>query len=231
MLYEPINTKKNYEKIIDQIIEMIKRKQLQPGDKLDSIEKLAAQFHVSRSVIREALSGLRTMGLVHIRQGEGTFIADFHASSISLPITTALLMKKENIIELLEVRKILEAGAVRLAALHRTDEDILELKKALLGMKENQLNEKKDYDFHYLIVKASRNTMLINLLRSISEIMIETIRDAQKIILESEINEKKLIKEHELIFKAIKHNQPDQAEKHMLIHLEGVEKSLSPYIN
>lgn len=232
MSYEPIKTKKNYEIVMDQIISMIQTKQLLPGEKLDSIEKLASYFNVSRSVIREAFSGLRAMGLVHIQQGEGTFIADFHASMVSLPITTALLMKKEDIKELFEVRKILEVGAARLAALHHSEQDIIQIEQLLNEMtKSGNLDEKTDFDFHFSIVQASHNKMLMNLLSSISEIMIETIHDAQKIILASEKNGIKLIKEHGLIYDAIKNRQPEQAEKRMLAHLEGVEKSLAPYIN
>ena len=85
MVYKPIQRKKSYEKVIDQIVQMIKNKQLKPGDKLDSIENLATQFEVSRSVIREALSGLRAMELIDIQQGEGTFIKNFNASSIAKP--------------------------------------------------------------------------------------------------------------------------------------------------
>ena len=231
MLYEPISSKKNYEKVIEQIISMLKQKKLKAGDRLDSIEKLAKNFGVSRSVIREALSGLKAMGLVHIQHGEGTFIADFNANSISLPITTALLMKKEDIKELIEVRKILEVGAVRLAALHHTKEDIIQIDQAILDMKSNQLDEKTDYHFHLLIIKSSKNKMLMNLLQSISKMMIETIRDAQEIILESEEKKKSLINEHELIYEAIKKKQPEQAAKYMMQHLENVEKSLSPYIH
>lgn len=232
MQYEPIKRKKNYEVVMEQIISMIRSKHLQPGEKLDSIEKLSHYFNVSRSVIREALSGLKAMGLVDIQQGEGTFIADFKASSISLPVTTALLMKKEDIKELFQVRKILEVGAVRLAAHNCSEENMIQIKQVLIEMKKNnKLDEEADFNFHYQIVRASQNMMLINLLSSISEIMIETIRDAQKIMFDSEINEIKLIKEHELIYEAIKNKLPDQAEKYMLSHLEGVERSLAPYIN
>lgn len=231
MAYEPIKTKKNYEMVIDQIISMIQTKQLLPGEKLDSIETLANNFNVSKSVIREAFIGLSSMGLVRIQQGEGTFIANFQSSMGALPITTALLMKREDIKELFEVRKILEVGAVRLAAIHHSDQDIIRIEKSLHDMtRSGSLDEKNDFDFHFSIVLASQNKVLKNLLTSISDIMIETIYDAQKIILASNNNELKLIKEHELIYKAIKSRQPDQAEKHMLAHLLGVEKSLAPYI-
>lgn len=231
MQYNPIKSKKRYEKIMDQIISMIKTQQLHPGEKIDSIEKLSKQFQVSTSVIREALSGLKAIGLVNIQQGEGTFINNFNATSISLPITTALLRKREDIQELFEVRKIMEVGAVRLAAHHHTQKDLINIEKALLLMNESDtFNEKADYNFHYQIVKASHNKMLINLLRSISDIMIETIRNAQKVILSSDVKEVKLQEEHELIFKALQEKQPEQAEYYMLKHLEGVERSLTPFL-
>ncbi len=231
MEYTTINSKTSYEKVIDHIILMVKSGKLAPGDRLESIEKLAEKFGVSRSVIREALTGLRMMGLVQIQHGEGTFIADSTHTSFSLPLTTMLFMKKEDIKELLEVRKILEAGAVRLAASYRTTEDLQKLEQVLKEMKNNQLNEKADYQFHYLIIQASQNKMLRNLLQSISDVMIETIHDAQKIILQEEETSESLIKDHELIYQAIKHQQPNQAENHMLQHIEKVEQFLDPYIN
>ncbi|MEI3604138.1 FadR/GntR family transcriptional regulator [Pseudogracilibacillus sp. SE30717A] len=231
MEYTAINTKKSYEKIIDHIVSMIKKGQLQPGERLESIEKLASNFGVSRSVIREALTGLRMMGLVHIQHGEGTFIANFNHASLSIPVTASIIMKKEDIKELLEVRKILESGAVRLAALHHTQEDIQKIEQAIDEMKNNQLDETADYHFHYLIIQASQNKMLMSLLESISKIMIETIHDAQKIILNKEETAEPLIKDHELIYQAIINKQPDQAEKYMLQHLKRVETFLEPYIN
>ena len=64
---------------------MIKTGELKPGDRLDSVEQLAEIFDVSRSAVREALSGMRAMGLVVMRQGEGTFVTKFDAVNFSLP--------------------------------------------------------------------------------------------------------------------------------------------------
>src|SRR5699024_5861997 len=106
--YKPIKQKKIYEEVADAVIDSIKNGYLKPGDKLDSVAKLAENFRVSQSVIREALSGLRAMGLIHMRQGEGTYVTTYDASRFSLPVTTAFLMKKEDVKELFEVRRILE---------------------------------------------------------------------------------------------------------------------------
>jgi len=223
-MIKPIKTRKSYEAVIEQIIDFIRHKKLLPGDKLDSIDILANRFGVSRSVVREALTSLRAMGLIHIVQGEGTFIKDFDAASISIPVTSGLLMKKENVKELFEVRKILEVGAVELAAITRTANDVEKMKLALDAMKENtnSLNEKTDYHFHYEIVKATKNDMLLHLLRSISEIMMETMQDAHMVIFQEEENGNRLIREHELIFESIKKQDPELAKKTMLEHLDGV---------
>lgn len=226
-----IPSKKNYEIVMERLIELIRSNNLKPGDKLDSIEKLSNDFGVSRSVVREALSGLKAMGVVSIQQGEGTFISNFKPTSFAIAPVTALLMKKEDIKELLEVREILEVGAVRLAAVNRTDEDLVQIENALSMMKENRIDEQSDYAFHYHVVLASKNNILVQMLQNISELMIETIRDTQKVILEIDSNMNELVKEHQLIFEAITQKQPDLAEKHMTNHLKNVKNSLAPFID
>lgn len=231
MTKQLIQAKKNYEILMDRIIDMIKERNLKPGDKLDSIEKLSSDFGVSRSVVREALSGLKAMGLIHIQQGEGTYIADFDPATFSFSKNTALIMKKEDIKELLEVRKILEVGAVRLAALNHTKEDLIALENIVQKMTNmNKINEKVDYEFHYQIVQASKNNILIHLLQSISELMIETIRDTIYISSNKQ-NSNQFLNDHHRIFNAIRKKDPQLAEKYMLEHLTHVEEILSPFIN
>src|SRR5690625_997038 len=100
--------KKIYEEISDIFIERVKKGELKPGDVLDSVDRIAKTYDVSRSTVREAISGLRAMGLVETRQGEGTFITSFDASSFSLPVSTDLIMQKEDIKELNNVRRLIE---------------------------------------------------------------------------------------------------------------------------
>lgn len=225
-----IQSKKNYELLMDSIIELIKERNLKPGDKLDSIEKLSTDFGVSRSVVREALSGLKAMGLIDIQQGEGTFIKDFDPTTFSVSKTTALLMKKQDIKELIEVRKILEVGAVKLAALNRTDEDLTKLEKIVEKMSRMEIiDENIDFEFHYHIVQASKNNILIHLLQSISELMIETIRDTIQLSNDYQ-NTNEFSLDHQRIFTAIKKQDEILAEKYMVEHLSRVEEILAPFI-
>ena len=55
-----------------------------------------------------------------MKQGEGTFVKQFEANNIQFPLSTAMLMNKEDVMNLLEVRKIIETGAAAVAAKKRT---------------------------------------------------------------------------------------------------------------
>ncbi|MBT2582636.1 FadR/GntR family transcriptional regulator [Planococcus sp. ISL-109] len=235
MEFKQIRTRKIYEEVTDSILEMIKTGQYKAGDKLDSVEQLAKNFNVGRSAIREALSGLRAMGLVEMHQGEGTYITAFDASKFSLPVSSALLMKREDIKELSEVRKILEVGAVASAALNYRKEDLAEIEQALTAMKQAKgqgaLGEKADLAFHLAIARATHNQMLINLMGSVAEIMVESMRETRLLLLYSEEMMGSLLEEHQEIFEAIKQRNADAAQAKMLDHLVGVEKVLSKYID
>lgn len=235
MKYEPIQVKKTYEKIAELIIDKIKNGELQPGDRLDSIEQLSKNFGVSRSAVREALSGLRAMGLVKMRQGEGTYIKELDSFNFTLPVSTAFLMKREDVRELYELRKILEVGAAGLAAKYRDDDDVNSMKEALEIMKlaegKGKSGERADLSFHLIIAEATRNKMLINLMNNVSDILAETITETRRLLLHTDDRAEVLIAEHELIFNAIKQQQSDLARKYMFDHLAAVEKLLFKYID
>lgn len=234
MEYKPIKPKKIYEEVADALLNMIKSGQLKPGDKIASVAQLAENFAVSQSVIREALSGLRAMGLLNMRQGEGTYVTKYDASRFYLPVTTAFLMKKEDVKELFEVRRILEVGAAASAAVNHDTNDIIAMEEVLQEMVEavgdGELGERADFNFHRVIVNATHNEMLANLLSSVSEIMVETIRETRRLLLYSEGRDEQLLAEHRLIYQAIKDGDSELAQNYMLDHLVGVEKLLSKYI-
>ncbi|MBU8792188.1 FadR family transcriptional regulator [Oceanobacillus caeni] len=235
MEYKKIRKRKIYEEVADSLIEMIKNKQLKPGDKLDSVEKLANHFDVGRSAIREALSGLRSMELLEMRQGEGTYVKDFDPSRFTLPVTTAFLMKKNDVKELYELRKILEVGTASLAAKVYKEEDLMPIEKALIVMKNAKDNDElaasADTDFHMAIASATHNQLLINLMSSVSDLLTESIRETRKVLLYSQGRSEKLYLEHERIFNALKDRDSELAGQCMHDHLEEVNKDLFKHID
>lgn len=233
MEYKPIRAKKIYEQVADSLLESLKKGELKPGDKLDSVESLAVSFDVGRSAIREALSALRAMGILEMRQGEGTYVKAFDPSRFTLPVSVAFLMKPEDVKDLFQVRHILEVGAAGAAAVTRTSEDLESMSQAIHAMGKAQgngdLGEEADLAFHMALVKATHNQMLVNLMNSVSEIMVQAMRETRKLLHTKEGNNR-LLEDHQRVFSAIEAQEEGQAKEAMFQHLRSVENQLFDYL-
>lgn len=235
-VYKQIKPKKIYEEVAEAILRMIQTGQLKPGDKLDSVQQLAENFQVGRAAIREALTALRAMGLIEMRQGEGTYVREFDPAMLSFPISTAILMSKEDVAHLLEVRKLLEVGAAGLAALKRTEEDLRAMQSALTQMREvigdEELGEKADFLFHMAIAGATKNPLLVSLMNNVSGMMMETMRETRRIwLFAKQATTEQLLEDHIAIFEAIRDQNAELAQERMKEHLGHVEKVLANYIS
>ncbi|MBE2939914.1 FadR/GntR family transcriptional regulator [Anoxybacillus sp. FSL W8-0382] len=235
-VYKQIKPKKIYEEVAEAILHMIQTGQLKPGDKLDSVQQLAENFQVGRAAIREALTALRAMGLIEMKQGEGTYVREFDPAMLSFPISAALLMNKEDVAHLLEVRKLLEVGAAGLAALKRTEEDLRAMQSALAQMREvigdEELGEKADFLFHMAIAEATKNPLLVSLMNNVSGMMMETMRETRRIwLFAKQTTTEQLLEDHIAIFEAIREQNIELAQERMKDHLGHVEKVLSDYIS
>jgi GntR family transcriptional regulator, transcriptional repressor for pyruvate dehydrogenase complex len=232
--YKKIKPKKIYEEVAEAIYEMIRTGQVKPGEKLDSVQQLAENFQVGRSTIREALTSLRAMGLVEMKQGEGTYVNEFDTNQITFPLSTAILMNKEDIAQLLEVRKIIEIGTAAAAAKKRTSHNLTMMEMALDEMKSAQgdeaLGEKADLQFHFALAGAAQNPLLLSLMSHVSGLMGETMKETRRVWLFSkQTTVERLYEEHKDIYEAIKEQDEEKARKFMLVHLDNVEAILQKY--
>lgn len=232
--YKKIKPKKIYEEVAEAIYELIRSGQVKPGEKLASVQQLAENFQVGRSAIREALTSLRAMGLVEMKQGEGTYVNEFETNRITFPLSTAILMNKEDIAQLLEVRKIIEVGTAAAAAKKRTSSHLIRMEKALEEMKhangDETLGEKADLQFHFVLAEAAQNPLLLSLMNQVSGLMGETMKETRRVWLFSKQRTvEQLYEEHNDIYEAIKEQDEEKASKYMLIHLENVEIILQKY--
>ncbi|OLO42617.1 GntR family transcriptional regulator [Alkalihalophilus pseudofirmus] len=231
MAIREVKPKKIYEIVAEQLLDMIKQGEVKPGERLASVQQLAEEFNVGRSAIREALSALKAMGYIEMRQGEGTFVNKVDIDLIGNIIPGVQLMQKEDMRELFEIRKVIETGAASLAAVNRTDGDLQMMEETLREMKQAEGNgsigEKADVDFHKAIVNATKNEMLTKLVSQVSDVMHQSMREARKLLLYSEQKKmNQLYEEHRLIYEAIKAKDPQAAHEAMLEHIVGVEKGL-----
>ena len=226
-MFKPVKTTKIYEEIIQQIKKLIVVGKLQPGDKLLSERELSEKLAVSRPSVREAFSALEMMGIIEIRPGEGSFVRQISYEGMLEPLSFLLQVEIDDILQLLEVRKILEIETAALAAIRASSDDIKELAQALDTMKiqvgAGEIGDGSDAAFHFTIARASGNAILVRVMNSISDLMTNTFKTArQKLFLVEDMPDI-LYHSHELIFTAIAGHNPQLARRYMREHLILVE--------
>ncbi len=225
--FQPIKNIKVYEQVINQIKEQIYSGRLKKGDKLPSERELKEQLHVSRASIREAFSVLEMIGLIESRPGEGTFIRD-NGDSIDLEPLSLVLMLEENLaLELLELRKILEIGCVRLAAERITADELREINNYIDILTNSTGHEdrsvKADWMFHYTIARASKNKVLYDVMMAISQAMDFHIKNTRTKLVSDKDSMMNFINQHRNIYQALKEGDSEKAVKEMKNHLDYVE--------
>ncbi len=230
MYFQQIRPQKIYEKVIEQIKEMIEKGELRPGDKLLSVRELAEQLNVGRSAVREALSALQEMELIDLKQGEGTFVSQLSTSELLGTNNLTALIEYGHIESLLEVRKLIETSYIEIAAERRDYEDLKRLEAALQLMEKDLESkthgEEADWLFHYAIAKATKNEMLVYIIESISDSMKQNIRTDRMILYNKKGMPKKLLNEHRQIYEAILKKDGKVAKKLLNYHLQQVEDQI-----
>ncbi|SDH91730.1 transcriptional regulator, GntR family [Alteribacillus persepolensis] len=231
MSFKQIESKKISAIVREQIENMIKTGEVHPGEKLDSVVALADQFQVSRSAVREALSALQAVGIVTIKQGEGTFVNNYDFSDVLDPMKPERIISKKEMLELFEIRKIMEVGAAELAALKRNNDDLQQMQEALDDMKhataEDNVGEASDVAFHLAIAMAARNKIMLDVMNQLSDTLRKTMFESRRVWLFSEKQTlERLYEEHERIYSAVVSGDAAAAREAMLNHLTNVEQTL-----
>ncbi|HZX87191.1 MAG TPA: GntR family transcriptional regulator, partial [Reyranella sp.] len=117
------------ERVAEALAAEIRSGRLQPGNKLPTEPELVAQFAVSRTVVREAVSRLKSIGLVESRQGSGVYVLEAAIPPLSFDANEAV--SREAVIQMVEVRRALEAEVAGLAAQRRSPEDLQRIRQAV----------------------------------------------------------------------------------------------------
>ena len=139
-----------------------------PGDSLPIEDELGPELGVSRSVLREAIKVLAGKGLVEVRPKTGTRVRPRRSWHLLDPEVVRWQFERlsadDDLVELSEVRAVVEPSAARLAARRRTDADIADIeahcKRMESAVAEPMAYRTAELDFHAAVVDASHNTML-----------------------------------------------------------------------
>ena len=141
------------------------------GQRLPTEPELSAELGISRNTVREAMRVLAFSGLIEIRQGDGSYLR-----AVIDPLDTLKALSRCSLEQARETRHILEVEAIGLAALRRTDEDLIELRKALSVSGDHYHGDLDSYIacdlvFHRRLVDAAHNPTLSELYRYFSSVV------------------------------------------------------------
>lgn len=224
MEFKEITPVRLYESAIEQIMDLVKKSELKPGDKLPPERKLAEKLSISRGSLREAFRVLESKGLIKSKAGGGRFIREVKKETLIDTENVILNLEKSSILELLEAREIFEVKIVKLAAQRATSEDIELIEKALSRMNKVEISEDNktelDTDFHLAIASASHNFVFINIIRLHLDLLKATREKTWKIPGRREEQQE----EHQAILQAIKEHDAKKAGEAMLEHLRKIEE-------
>ncbi len=205
---------------IDAILGMIASGVLSPGDKLPKEKDLAAQLGLSRNSLREAVRALAVLRVLKARQGDGTYVTSLQPQLLTQSVgLVADIMSERAVLDVYQVRRILEAEATLLASVRMTDSDIVALEVLLDTLAAATSFEDfiaADAAFHDRIAIASGNQVLASLLGSLSS---RTMRARRWRALGEEGALARTVEQHRVIFRAIQQRDPDVARSAAALHV------------
>lgn len=210
-IFSPIERQNAAEAVRSEILALIHSGRLKVGERLPAEQELARSFGVSRPVVREALGGLRSLGVVVSRNGRGSFVA-------SNGLRHQLLQGQFSMQDLHEVRYLLEVDGAARAARQRTTTDIHALfgiVKALEAERDAGEWSRLDASFHIKLAEATGNGVLIHLVGHLRSLLIEQ----SQLISELKGRLPKANAEHRAIFEAVEAGSEDSARDAMSVHL------------
>ncbi len=223
-LFHPVQTRKTFENVIGQIVDLIRSGQLQEGDDLPGERRLAQVMEVSRPTIRLAIAKLANAGVVEVRPGRAGGIC---IASVWIPdgiVQVPPELDVEEAFELLEARRTLEPRVAQLAALRGTDEHFAAMRHSIEVQAANLDDRRKaiqmDMLFHRLLWRAAANPTLEAMLRDLFG-KLETVYDVGQ---RTVADRQDAIAIHERTLVAIMRGDPREVDIAMDEHMSYLEQ-------
>lgn len=215
------------QRAIERITAMIREGELEPGERLPTERDLAARLGISRSSMREAIRALTVLGVVEARHGSGIYVTRLEAGDLLETFgVVADLSRGRSLVELLEVRRVLESTATALAAARITPERLAEVERHLAAM--NAADDPEhilahDLAFHREIAAAAGNDTMAAILEGLSS---RTFRARVWRGYQEEGAFARTRREHAEIHRALAARDPEAARAAAAAHVGAVEEWL-----
>lgn len=210
--------------LVAALSERIREGRLQIGDKMPTEAAIMAEFAVSRTVVREALSKLQASGLVQTQHGIGTFVLGM-GEDTGFRITREQFSTLQDVVAVLELRIGIETEAAALAAQRRTQDNLAAMRKALdtltRALEQGEDTVAADFQFHQEIARATQNDHYLDLISTLGSHIIPRARLEPHAVVTEERRQylRRVNGEHEGIYDAIVAQDSEGARFAMRTHL------------
>ncbi|PYI69869.1 GntR family transcriptional regulator [Arthrobacter livingstonensis] len=212
---------------ITKIKDMILSGELSAGDRLPPEKELSEKLGLSRSSLREAVKALEIIRVLDVRRGDGTYVTSLEPKLLTEAMTFIVdLHQDKSILDIFEVRRILEPAAASIAAGRISLEQLAALRATMEDISEATSVEslvEHDLVFHGLIAAAANNSYLSSILDALSS---STVRARIWRGLTQERAVDRTLAEHNSIIEALERGDAELARALLTVHISGVENWL-----
>jgi GntR family transcriptional regulator, transcriptional repressor for pyruvate dehydrogenase complex len=223
--FQPIERNSIAEQVARKLLELIRIRNLKPGDMLPPERELAAMMQVSRPSVREAIRGLQIVGVLKARQGYGVYVSALDAAELLAPLQFLLTLNAQNIDALYEIRALVDPGVAALACQRISTADVQRLKQLTEAQRDLLLDplsyRTSDLKFHTIIWEATGNAIIVRTSLSLYLLGLEYRRIASET---SGVLRQSLL-DHEEIVDALERRDSDAARLGVEKHLRNVHRS------
>lgn len=225
------------DQLAEQLYVLVQQRQLQPGQRLPAERQLAEELGVSRAALREAIQRLSSRGILESRVGSGTFVcahAPLWSDQAISPLVPLMRDDPQYRYDVLEARQILETGTAWLAAQRATDKDRDRIRSCFDEMLNHQnIHDadnaaRADTQFHLAIAEASHNIVVVQAMRSLFEMVLNTVAQNRREMFVHKDPKvlARLTQQHHDLMQAIVCGEPEQAKALIGEHLAFVHEKL-----
>jgi GntR family transcriptional regulator, transcriptional repressor for pyruvate dehydrogenase complex len=209
--------------VVRRLERLIVERKLEPGDLLPPERVLAAQLNVSRSILREALRVLTHKGLVRVVAGRGAFVDTPSGRAVAESLSLLLQLRRVSLLELCDVRILIEPELAALAAERATEADAARLAEWIQALADSRQGGPRrieaDLGFHHAIALIARHSLLQAIVEAVREPVIQTMQlSMQPRLIEASEGQ------HRAVLAAIRARDAEAARAAMWGHLAYVRE-------
>ena len=213
--------------VFDRIQRTIKSGAYAVDERLPTEHSLAAEFQVSRPVVRDALQRLRDQGLIYSRRGAGSFVRE---QGVREPLGFGQMENLSDLQHCYDFRLTIEPEAAAMAAQRRTPEALQKIKTALALLRDatNRQAHRADADFmfHLSIAQASANPYFSTAMQALEEHIAVGMRFHGMSLRSTSDGLQHVFAEHSAVFEAVEQGNASSARDLMRAHLTGSRNRL-----